>query len=74
MDEEKNSKASNEESKAVAEGDLAETVKGIAEDKQALETASTTCMTVAGFAVQLCANTQANTGITYSYVSVTAFT
>jgi len=48
MDEEKNSKASNEESKAVAEGDLAETVKGIAEDKQALETASTTCMTVAG--------------------------
>jgi len=47
MDEEKSLKASNEESKAVAEGDLAETVKGLAEDKQALATASSTCMTVA---------------------------
>ena len=40
-------KAAAEESKAVAEGDLAETVKGLAEDKNALQTASTTCMTVA---------------------------
>merc|ERR1719420_2214125 len=37
MDEEKSLKASTEESKAVAEGDLAETVKSLAEDKQALE-------------------------------------
>jgi len=47
MSEEKTFKASTEESKAVAEGDLAETVKGLAEDKKALETASTTCMSVA---------------------------
>jgi len=47
MDDEKAFKASTEESKAVAEGDLAETVKGLAEDKKALETASTTCMSVA---------------------------
>merc|ERR1719174_3642654 len=47
MDDEKSFKASTEESKAVAEGDLAETVKGLAEDKEALKTASTTCMTVA---------------------------
>jgi len=47
MDEEKSLKASTEESKAVAEGDLAETVKSLAEDKKALETASSTCMTVA---------------------------
>jgi len=47
MDDEKALKASTEESKAVAEGDLAETVKGLAEDKKALETASTTCMSVA---------------------------
>merc|ERR1719420_1493655 len=47
MDEEKSLKASTEESKAVAEGDLAETVKSLAEDKKALATASSTCMTVA---------------------------
>merc|ERR1719420_844419 len=47
MDEEKSLKASTEESKAVAEGDLAETIKGLAEDKKALDTASSTCMTVA---------------------------
>jgi hypothetical protein len=47
MDDEKAFKASTEESKAVAEGDLAETVKGLAEDKKSLETASTTCMSVA---------------------------
>merc|ERR1712224_832001 len=47
MDEEKSLKASTEESKAVAEGDLADTVKGLAEDKKALATASSTCMTVA---------------------------
>merc|ERR1719388_259518 len=35
MDEEKSLKASTEESKAVAEGDLAETIKGLAEDKKA---------------------------------------
>merc|ERR1719217_1012576 len=48
MDEEKSLKAATEENKAVAEGDLAETVKSLAEDNKALKTASTTCMTVAG--------------------------
>merc|ERR1740117_2119837 len=48
MDEEKSLKAATEESKAVATGDLAETVKGLAEDKNSLQSASTTCMTVAG--------------------------
>merc|ERR1719506_2613022 len=43
----KSLKASTEENKAVAEGDLAETVKSLAEDKKALATASSTCMTVA---------------------------
>merc|ERR1719463_281751 len=47
MDDEKSLKAGNEEAKAVAEGDLADTVKGLAEDKKALATASSTCMTVA---------------------------
>jgi chromosome segregation ATPase len=47
MDEEKSLKAATEESKAVAEGDLAETVKDLGEDKKSLETASTTCMSVA---------------------------
>merc|ERR1719440_758606 len=47
MDEEKSLKASTEESKAVAEGDLAETVKGLTQDNKALATASSTCMTVA---------------------------
>merc|ERR1719221_1661351 len=47
MDAEKSSKAATEEAKATAEGDLSETVKGLSEDKKALETASTTCMTVA---------------------------
>jgi chromosome segregation ATPase len=47
MNDEKALKASTEEAKAVATGDLAETVKGLSEDKEALSTASTTCMTVA---------------------------
>jgi hypothetical protein len=47
MAEEKSLKASTEETKAVAEGDLAETVKGLAEDNKALSVASNTCMTVA---------------------------
>jgi len=47
MTEEKSLKASTEENKAVAEGDLAETVKGLAEDNKALGVASSTCMTVA---------------------------
>jgi len=47
MDEEKSLKASTEESKAVAEGDLAETVKGLAQDNAALGKATSTCMTVA---------------------------
>merc|ERR1719272_2580492 len=47
MNKEKSAKASTEESKAVAEGDLAENTKGLAEDKKALATASSTCMTVA---------------------------
>merc|ERR1719478_993432 len=45
--EEKSLKASTEESKAAAEGDLAETVKGLAQDNSALAEASSTCMTVA---------------------------
>merc|ERR1719327_2644148 len=36
MDEEKSLKAGTEETKAVAEGDLADTVKSLAEDKKAL--------------------------------------
>jgi hypothetical protein len=47
MDEEKALKAATEESKATAEGDLAETVKGLSEDQKALKVASTSCMTVA---------------------------
>jgi len=47
MTSEKSLKASTEENKAVAEGDLAETVKGLAEDNKALATASSSCMTVA---------------------------
>merc|ERR1719182_351013 len=47
MDEEKSLKASTEETKATAEGDLLQTIKGLAEDKKALATASSTCMTVA---------------------------
>merc|ERR1740115_203648 len=47
MTEEKSLKASTEENKAGAEGDLAETVKGLAEDNKALGVASSTCMTVA---------------------------
>jgi len=47
LDDEKALKASTEESKAVAEGDLAETAKGLAKDKGALATTSTTCMSVA---------------------------
>jgi len=47
MDEEKSLKASSEETKATADGDLAETVKGLAEDEASLKTATSTCMTVA---------------------------
>merc|ERR1719159_802976 len=47
MDEEKSLKAATEETKATAEGDLAETVKELAKDKESLEVASTTCMQVA---------------------------
>jgi predicted nucleic acid-binding Zn-ribbon protein len=47
MDEEKSLKASTEEQKAGAEGDLAETTKELKKDKASLEEASTTCMQVA---------------------------
>jgi len=47
MDNEKSLKAATEESKAVNEGDLAETVKGLAQDNSALRQAGSTCMTVA---------------------------
>merc|ERR1719393_321010 len=47
MDEEKSLKAASEEQKATAEGDLAETVKELAKDKESLQTATTTCMSVA---------------------------
>jgi len=47
MDEEKSLKAASEEQQAVAEGDLAETVKELAKDTESLKTATTTCMSVA---------------------------
>merc|ERR1719310_1807220 len=47
MDEEKSLKASTEETKATAEGDLAETTKALAADEESLATAQTTCMQVA---------------------------
>jgi hypothetical protein len=47
MAEEKSLKAASEEQKATAEGDLAETVKELAKDKESLETAQSTCMQVA---------------------------
>merc|ERR1719375_2593888 len=46
-DEEKANKASAQETKATAEGDLAETSKDLENDKAALATAGSTCMTVA---------------------------
>jgi chromosome segregation ATPase len=47
MNDEKSFMAATEEAKATAEGDLAETVKGLGEDEKSLETASSTCMSVA---------------------------
>merc|ERR1719281_1991718 len=47
MEEEKSLKAATEETKATAEGDLAETVKELANDKESLATAQSTCMQVA---------------------------
>merc|ERR1719482_1580931 len=47
LDEEKSLKAATEEHKAISEGDLAECVKELAQDKQALLTTQTTCQTVA---------------------------
>lgn len=47
MDEQKAAKAAAEENKATAVGDLSETTKALANSKNALETTSTTCMTVA---------------------------
>jgi len=47
MDEEKSLKAASEEQQATAEGDLAETVKELAKDRESLKTAQSTCMTVA---------------------------
>lgn len=46
-DEEKSLKASTQEAKAIAEGDLQETVKDLENDKSALATAGTTCMSLA---------------------------
>jgi hypothetical protein len=47
MEEEKSLKAASEEQQATAEGDLAETVKELAKDRESLKTATTTCMSVA---------------------------
>jgi len=47
MDEEKSLKAGSEEAQAVAEGDREETSKELNKDKESLDTAKTTCMTVA---------------------------
>jgi len=46
-DAEKASKASTQEAKAIAVGDLAQTSKGLENDKSALATSGTTCMQVA---------------------------
>merc|ERR1719478_208900 len=46
-DEEKATKASTQETKAAAEGDLVETTKDLENDKAALATAGSTCMTIA---------------------------
>merc|ERR1719253_2431392 len=47
MDEEKSLKAASEEQKATSEGDLAETKKELAKDKDSLKVATSTCMSVA---------------------------
>merc|ERR550514_863351 len=47
MEEEKSLKAASQEQQATAEGDLAETVKELAKDRESLKTATTTCMSVA---------------------------
>merc|ERR1719199_693459 len=47
MIEEKSLKAAAEETEATSTGDLAETVKELAKDNESLQTAQTTCMTVA---------------------------
>merc|ERR1719471_1559742 len=47
MSDEKSSKASSEEAKAIAEGDLANTVKDLADGEKNLQTTSTSCMTTA---------------------------
>merc|ERR1719352_598419 len=46
-DEEKANKAATQEAKATAEGDLVETSKDLENDKGALATAGTTCMSIA---------------------------
>lgn len=47
LNEEKAAKAAADETKATAEGDLAETAKALANAKDTLETTGSTCMTVA---------------------------
>merc|ERR1719375_1081452 len=47
MDEEKTNKASSDEAKAIAVGDLAETTKSLANSQKVLQTTGSTCMTVA---------------------------
>merc|ERR1719323_1314948 len=47
MSDEKASKASSEEAKATAEGDLSNTVKDLADGEKTLQTTSTSCMTTA---------------------------
>merc|ERR1712217_301969 len=47
MTDEKASKAASAEAKATAEGDLAKTVKDLADGENSLKTTSTSCMTVA---------------------------
>lgn len=47
MEDEKAAKAEAEEGKATAEGELETTIKSLKDAQQALETASTTCMTTA---------------------------
>jgi hypothetical protein len=46
-DESKANKAATQEAKAAAEGDLVETSKDLENDKSALATAGSTCMTIA---------------------------
>merc|ERR1719482_253409 len=76
-DEEKASKAATQEAKATAEGDLAETTKDLENDKAALATAGTTCMSIAAdHEATVKARTETTSGAvdqTYSFLQVGSY-